>query len=1191
MSSRGLAHAGNSPLTKSTPVLNDPERKPPDLQGPMKVQHPGLSPSKSSPDIKEAGKENRYNQRPANLNIKKSERNSYATSPSAHENLWNLYGDESGRSYLEKPNLSIYTSGEMSESKNRKYERRSLPPHLHRYQADYENISALGTTPLQSEKISEIEDESDEAPDMPPRSPDIMPGGIPMPPIRDPSTLKFVRYSQVHEKYPSWPVTKANGAGKQAEPIATRAQSWTDHTNTNKELVVKAEISRPAGLNPLMENSPQSERKGEDGTKRIGSDPGFKTQFVYDKYGRVRRKKYDDGKNKFEDFLISKPGYPPPMLDSDGHNYGDKEYSVPSPPERDMPGVELSELSDKLVSSSENVHSNYIPKDSVQGDSRRKSSHEYSSRDRGNKLDSGTSPMNSPLEEKNPLRSMNKQSENKSHVDSGSQMEAKQVVGHVGEQDGGRQASHSQSRGNAYIVKQTPYYNTSTQTDVSSYAVKASVCRTEPRPSNAKIEVNDFGGQTSPTSPDEQRKLFEEKSIQARMSWQQQDLDRERNRSGDKTDPAQGSYFNFNASKDHPPEKATFEGIESIKAKYATDEDPEEKFENASSYIPHYTEYTPSMAPILRKLSEEFYRGRLPSLAEKHLSSASSQDASHHGGLKEAESYSSVVIHPSESSGPFGRDEFGSRSSLSDSRCDVSSVMSENVTSSRGSSMSRGRHSLDPSFFSHKNRHFGDSRYSSSSSVLSHDRGKCVSGSEREGSHKDYESVSQENRLRSSRQSSDSSVPSQPKSSSDTRSSGSTQLSDSPQSQVPARYSHDDMYNDSVFVGDEKSPVSHSDHSGGKANTESTGQSLSASVSRKHSMKKAYGIFDEGEGEQTHYKGSADQKGLASAVDYVHMHQPTSARSDSTPLDQIQEEAEVESNHRPVSAPSRTETLSKSSSEKRLPTSNDWRATRDMWRDEHAAKRGNLKRTTSEQISSTKERSDQNKFAGADRKGLTGSYKGTGPDPSKITRLDSPEVSPSSVPSGHSHTKSDSSDMKKQQQQALLSFFERKTGKKGMGGSCSSQDSDQSPRNSGANQYEHISPTSPTASVNDIITKASENLKNSKAKRSDSLRRSGSSTASSPRSSADYVDMNRQRKVTEWSQLRSQGSFSYSPGPSNRSSYASEHPYEDISVFSPQRNSMSERPIDETATTMVSRSFFILFLLFIIFLFFLCVYF
>ncbi|XP_041356828.1 uncharacterized protein LOC121374019 isoform X2 [Gigantopelta aegis] len=1178
VSNRGLSQTGHSALTKSTPSLNDPERKPPDLQGPMKVQHPVLSPSKSSPDIKkEVGKENRYNQRPTNLNIKSSERNSYTCSPSPRENSWNMYGDESGRSYLEKPNLSIYTSGEMAESKNRKYERRSLPPHLHRYQADYENISALGTTPLQSEKISEIEDESDDSPDMPPRSPDIMPGSIPMPPIRDPSTLKFVRYSQVHEKYPSWPVTKANGAGKQAEPIATRAQSWTDHTNTNKELVVKAEITRPSGLNPLMENRPQTERKGDDGTKRIGSDPGLKTQFVYDKYGRVRRKNYDNvnGK-KFEDFLISKPGYPPPMFDSDGHNYGDKEYSVPSPPERDMPGVELSELSDKLVSSSsasapdkraENVHSNnhsnYIPKDSVQGDSRRTSSHEYSSsRDRGNKLDSGTSPMNSPLEEKHPLRMVNKQTENKSHLDSSSHLEAKQS-GKKGEQDSSRQAS----QGKAYIVKQTPYYNTSTQTDVSSYAIKSSVCRTEPRPCNAKIEVNDFGGQTSPTSPDEQRKLFEEKSIQARMSCQQQDMDRERNQSGDKTEPGQGSYFNFSASKDRPNEKATFEGIESIKAKYATDEDPEEKFENASSYIPHYTEYTPSMAPILRKLSEEFYRGRLPSLAEKHLSSASSQDAGHQGGLKEAESYSSVVIHPSESSGPFGRDEFGSRSSLSDSRCDVSLVMSENVSSSRASSLSRGRHSLDPSIFSHRNRQFGDPRYSSSSSVLSHDRGKCLSGSEREGSQKDYESVPHENRLRSSRQSSDSSVPSQPKSSSDTRSSGSTQFSDSPQSHVPARYSQDDMYNDSVFVGEEKSPVSPSDHGGGKTNSDSTGQS-SASVTRKHSMKKAYGIFEEGEGDQPHYKDFADQKALASSVDYVHMHQPNSARSDSTPLDQIQEEGEVESSHRPTSAPSRTETMLKSPNEKKVPSSNDWRATRDMWRDEHAAKRGSLKRTTSEQIPSPKERSDQCKFSGADHKGLTGSYKGTGPDPSKITRLDDQEVP---LLSGHNYTKSDSSETKKQQQQALLSFFERKTGKKGVSGSCSSQDSDQSPRNSSSNQYDHISPSSPTSSVNDIITKASENLKNSKAKRSDSLRRSGSST-SSPRSSADYVDMNRQRKVTEWSQLRSQGSFSYSPGPSNRSSFASEHPYEDISVFSPHtpRNSMSERPIEENGSTMAN---------------------
>lgn len=263
--------------------------------------------------------------------------------------------DRSSKRYSE----DMYTADMTGSS-----ERQMVTPHsLHKYQPDYENLALLGTASLQSERISEIDDIEDEqepeAPKVPPRpsydgSEHCNPFR-PTPPIRDPSSLKYIRVNQNHEKYPSWPVTQANAVSDQSQPINVRAQSLTDHTDTNREFPSKQQLAYTPGLRPLPEkNSPTAERKGDDSSKsRNTSDPGFKSEFVYDKYGRVLQRRNDDAtrdKGRFEEFYQnSKPGYPPPKLDSDGHNFGDKEYSAPSPPERDHAGVDLNVLSQVSV--------------------------------------------------------------------------------------------------------------------------------------------------------------------------------------------------------------------------------------------------------------------------------------------------------------------------------------------------------------------------------------------------------------------------------------------------------------------------------------------------------------------------------------------------------------------------------------------------------------------------------------------------------------------------------------------------------------------------------------------------------------------------------------------------------------------------------------------------------------------------
>ncbi|XP_067663537.1 serine-rich adhesin for platelets-like isoform X2 [Haliotis asinina] len=1220
--SHGVSRSRQLASAKSTPSLNQDLQQNIPYSG--STQKPSISPAKSSPNISEdIVQESRYGNpiRPKRLDVRGPRSGHHPPSPNS---AWIMYNKESGPKY-QKPRPNMYTNDDTysDTKKSDKYSRRSAPHHLGRYRADYENISAFGIEPLGSEKISEIEDEEADmdAPIIPPRpkhelmdSPGHSPAHPPVPPVRDPSSLQYGRYNQAHEKYPSWPVTKPNEVGETGQPITARAQSWTDHTNTKKEVHpgVKPRYIHHSNLRPVFEKSPQSDRKGEDGkSARNQSDPGFKTEFVYDKYGRVVQKNYENiGKNKFEDLFNSEPGYPPPRFDSDGHNLGDKEYSVPSPPERDIPGVDQSELSDKLASSQASVSAYPAPVFSSQ----------YEKDAKAHRLDhQDSSSIHSPAEDNRaPLSvrpvSDNKSAKEKTLVDSSTSPlqspQDKKNPPKFGAPSDQPSAQIQQSK--AYIVKQTPYYNTSTQTDVSSYAIKTSLRSSDPKQCNAEVQVTDEGAQT-PVSMSDGQKGFEEKSSQARRSSQKNDIDLAKDKSVLGGDGNKGLGFRYDGSS------SKFEGFGNIQAKYAADYLPEEESNTESKkniVMPHYSEYDPSTQSMLRSLSKEYYGGRIPHQPEKRLSSASSQDTSHHTGMREAESYSSVVIHPSENSAPFGRDDFGSKSSLSDSRGDVSSV-GDSVSSK--SNMARGRYSLDPSMLSSRSR--GLLPRQSSASAVSHQREKSASYAENLLSvqRKSQDSQSSINSRRStSYRSSDSSTPSQPKSSTDTRTSGSTQYEDSPP--APLQRDHDsrlDSY-DSVFTQDERSPMPRD---GDARASSSDAKSTTASVGRQPSMKKAYGIYDETEG--TLRTGQLDSKnGMQSATDYVQMNHPNNrgSRSDSKPLDQIQEEADNSASRQRVSGGPSDPTVYDS----KYPRSSDWRATRDKWKEE--AKRSSLKRMSSDQLTQLRDRNEKGSFSGLNKviaddedkgsfkdsdKGSyrdstsslasgKGSYRGSDRGSCKegdrnsyrnsdrnsfkdedrgsykddsylegrssypaAERSDRPRASSvdenpanavrhSQSVSGESGPKVE--DLKKQQQQAVRTFMEMKTGKKkGSSGSFGSEDT-QGADSSGSNMYEYIPGTSPTESVTDLINKASENLNASKAHRADSIKRSSS------RSSSDYIDMARQqRKETEWSRLRSRGSFNYSPdlNRSNRSSMCSDHQYEDISVFSPStpRNS------------------------------------
>ncbi|KAL8580498.1 hypothetical protein ACOMHN_053213 [Nucella lapillus] len=1172
---RGTEH--HMVASKSSPDLNKAEVSPPVYSGSSSSP---VKPVKSSSDIPEelVREKGGYGKRP--LAYEQPMLRSPTTGQSYGIAAYG--GGEAGRHGDQPGHKSKRVSEDMYTSDmNTLAECKPVPSHsLQKYQPDYENVSMLATAPLQSEKISEIIDIDDgldsDIPGSPPPSGSRNPY-CPTLPERDLATLKYTKVNQSHEKYPSWPVSQSSTPTEQSQPINTRAQSWTDHTNTSKEYSNKQRQTYQPGLRPLQEkNSSASEQKGEDSlgkTTRNSSDPGLKSQpeFVYDRYGRVVQKR-TDMKGRFEDFYQnSKPGYLPPRFDSDGHSYGDKEYSAPSPPERDVASIDRHVLSEALgaesgehraqpyahqkcpqpqePSSHRNAPSNQrvgppgegclqavsannpavkkppgalpLPSSQAAGDSRR--------------ADMATSPLASPHHSpSNPPASSAHGVLSPSHRD-------------YLYRDSAAGASRSSSR--PYIVKQTPYYNTSTQTDVHSYAVKMSDPRA--KQCNVEIQVGDVSGQALP------RKEFEEKSIQARMSreFHPSDLD--------PSSPKKQSYKDNRNFFQYP-----FQGMQSIQAKYATDMDtsassqPAEMFSFASG----------DQASIMRKLSEEFYGStKIGHLGDKRHSSASSQEHSpkpvdsssvsvHSGTMSQAESYSSVIIHPSESAGPFGRDDFGSQSSITESRNDLTSLASSSQSSLKDTAP-RGRNSLEY-FPRSAPRPLHESRkFNSLSSISHHQRERSASAinrsSESRTSGQDIFVDTRSNRSGSYRDSNSSSEPSpsQLKSPMDAHSVSHVQIH--PKGKLHADFVQKHAKSesaDSVFSehsafdqkeGGNLMQTSNRDIGAGQGGKRTGSADM---LGRKLSMKKAYGIYDDTD--RTLSSPSKEPRSAPSSLDMGS--RARGSFSDSKQLDQIQEEADssVTQGNKDIRPDvGRHKTQGDMS---------DTRQRADSWRDDLDKRTGRGQRTSSEQGSSGRS------FESSRPQRLFDGSIDSGVGSEIMSRTDS-QIAPSEPAHSNflSMERTSGAELKRFQQQAVLNFVHRKTVKQPF----SSASMEHSPETS---LYESIgtprSPHSPTSeTVSDLISKTNEAL----AKRADSIRRTGST--SSRASSSDYVDMNRARRETEWSRLRNSNSFQYN---SNRSSLCSENTYEDISVFAPTtpRNSTQQLSKEGEAQTNEAQS-------------------
>ncbi|XP_056010516.1 protein Shroom2-like isoform X3 [Ostrea edulis] len=630
-----------------------------------------------------------------------------------------------------------------------------------------------------------------------------------------------------------------------------------------------------------------------------------------------------------------------------------------------------------------------------------------------------------------------------------------------------------------YVVKQMVCYNTGTQTDNKS--------------------------STDTSSSD---KYFQEKSIQARLSSSDSD-------SYKQTDSRRRDGYIGNPG----------------------DNKDRERRENFPE------DYPSNMAPMLRKLTKEYYGGKLVG-SEKRLSSASSQDSSirspgsempsfiHYPGMKEADSYSSVVIHPNENSMPFGRDYTESRSSICDSRHDVSGLESERSSVLPSESRSKQmRHGLDPSLYSPKYPLL----HTGSRSDLSRDQNRLILGYD-----KHSKGTLNTDEFHRSVPSGDTPT-SQSYSTSESRSSTSTRFSSSELS--PALPSHSKPRHestDSVFT-DPASPLVPGSSDGPRRPND-----LSRQMGRSASMKKAYGVYDE------HFHKRQESELVSSTQSPTMVHTRSHSSSEYVRMDY--QRMHAENKHmaliREDSLENRThdqrwEDMVKKSKQSQADKSSNYENIQlgnkgsPSYSTKGMLPASNLKRTSSEQIRPMKDRfSDRTsawkldnengardskskfKYPSQSQMDLSSNVPSDSSydhrprstsdsipkdsstsSPTKRHVSDSDSVSPDNPDISSSQSQNDfdkDTNLKDVQRNAVQKYMDRVTGKK-------------------PDEFESKEETSCKTS---LTSSESFRLKyGNRAERQESLRRSRSITSRD----SEYMEMKRpERQQTEWSRIRSQ---------------------------------------------------------------------
>ncbi len=172
----------------------------------------------------------------------------------------------------------------------------------------------------------------------------------PAPPVRDASSLKYIKVSQSHEKYPSWPVSQQNqnkGDDESKVKNGSRTNSWAPSTTTSQEFPKKPKMAYQPQLDTTMEEKNPKEFFREEKGKS-GGEPPFRAKFIQEALACVEGQAYPTlesgpypldtkGELELKNLYNAHTTYPFPLYDRDGRELNDKDYAVPSPPERDIP--------------------------------------------------------------------------------------------------------------------------------------------------------------------------------------------------------------------------------------------------------------------------------------------------------------------------------------------------------------------------------------------------------------------------------------------------------------------------------------------------------------------------------------------------------------------------------------------------------------------------------------------------------------------------------------------------------------------------------------------------------------------------------------------------------------------------------------------------------------------------------------
>ena len=170
------------------------------------------------------------------------------------------------------------------------------------------------------------------------------PSSPPPPPVRDASSLKYIKYGPGHEKFPSWPVP-AGSANQVMNSVSEhessshalsdslsgpqgshRSKSWTEQSDYPKD--TSGGYTRPHHKKHLSPSYQQHLKTVIEKSEKI--PPHLFESKLPDDLSAPNCSLMDS-------FCPNGSPYYP-LYDRDGHGIDDKDYNIPSPPERD-PGM------------------------------------------------------------------------------------------------------------------------------------------------------------------------------------------------------------------------------------------------------------------------------------------------------------------------------------------------------------------------------------------------------------------------------------------------------------------------------------------------------------------------------------------------------------------------------------------------------------------------------------------------------------------------------------------------------------------------------------------------------------------------------------------------------------------------------------------------------------------------------------